>query len=48
MRKLVFCLAAMTIAPNMAHTQATLDMTRITCADYLGMPAEQALRFPPG
>jgi len=46
MRNLVFCLAAaMTIAPNIAHTQVTLDMTRVTCADYLGMPAEQALLF---
>ena len=45
MRKLVFFLAAITIAPNVAHTQVTLDMTRITCADYLGMPAEQALLF---
>lgn len=46
MRRLVFCLAAaISIALNTAHAQVTLDMSRLTCADYLAMPAEQARLF---
>ena len=46
MRKLVFCLAiAAIIVPGTGHAQATLDTTRITCADYLAMSPGQASIF---
>jgi hypothetical protein len=46
MRKLVFCVAVtMTIAPNLAHSQVTVDMTQVTCADYLAMPPDRASMF---
>jgi hypothetical protein len=46
MRKVLFCLAvAMTVMPGSGHAQVTLDMTRLTCADYLAMPPDQARIF---
>ncbi len=32
-------------APVPGHAQVTLDMTRISCADYLAMPASQVSTF---
>jgi hypothetical protein len=46
MKKLVFCLtlvAAMTSA--VAHAQVSIDMSRVTCAQYLAMPPAQAADF---
>jgi len=35
----------MTMMPGSGHAQATLDMTWLTCADYLAMPADRARIF---
>jgi hypothetical protein len=46
MRKLVCCLAlAATIVPGSGHAQVTIDMTRVTCAEYLAMSPDQARVF---
>jgi hypothetical protein len=46
MRKLVFALAIATlILPGASHAQATLDMTQVTCANYLAMSPDQARIF---
>ena len=46
MRKLVFGLAlATSILPSAGHAQVTLDMTQVTCANYLAMPPSQARVF---
>lgn len=46
MRKLLLCLAiAMIVAPGSSQAQVTLDMSRITCADYLAMSPGQARTF---
>jgi hypothetical protein len=43
MRKLILCaVLAATIAPGSSHAQMTLDMTRVTCADYLAMPPDRS------
>jgi hypothetical protein len=45
-RKLVLSLAvATTIVPGSGHAQVTIDMTRVTCADYLAMPPDQTSIF---
>ena len=46
MRKTLLCLAvAMTVAPSSSQGQVTLDMSRITCADYVAMSPAQARIF---
>ena len=46
MRKVLLCLAvAMTFAPGSSQAQVTLDMSRITCADYVAMSPAQARTF---
>jgi len=46
MGKLLFALAtAISILPGTGHAQATLDMTQVTCANYLAMPPDQARIF---
>ncbi len=46
MRKLFFVLAlAALILPGAVRAQATLDMTKITCANYLAMSPDQARIF---
>jgi hypothetical protein len=46
MRKVLLCLAvAMTFTPGSSQAQVTLDMSRITCADYVGMLPAQARIF---
>ncbi len=46
MRKVLICLAAaITIAPGSARAQATIDLTQVTCADYLAMSSGQARVF---
>jgi hypothetical protein len=46
MRKLFICLAlAFVMAPNSSRAQATIDMTKVTCANYLAMPPDQASVF---
>jgi hypothetical protein len=46
MRKLTGCLAIMgTILPSLAHGQVGIDMTSVTCGQYLAMPPGQALVF---
>ena len=46
MRKVLLCLAvAMTFAPGSSQAQVTLDMSRITCADYVAMAPAQARIF---
>ncbi len=43
MRKLILGLAlAAAITPGTSQAQMTLDMTRVTCADYLAMPPDRA------
>jgi hypothetical protein len=38
MRKVLLCLAvSMIFAPGSSQAQVTLDMSRITCADYVAM-----------
>ena len=36
---------AVSILPTSGHAQMTLDMTRVTCADYLAMPADRSEVF---
>ena len=46
MRRLMLLLFVGAIAaPVSGHAQVTLDMTRITCADYLAMPPSQSATF---
>jgi HdeA/HdeB family len=46
MKKLVFCLAiAAAMPPVGAHAQASIDMSRVTCAQYLAMPPAQSADF---
>jgi len=46
MRRLILGLAvAMTIGPGSGQAQVQIDTTKITCADYLAMTADQASIF---
>jgi hypothetical protein len=46
MRKLIFCLALATASlPSLGHAQVTLDMTQVTCANYLAMSPDQTRMF---
>ena len=46
MKNFAFCLAlAGTIFSSAAHAQVTIDMSRITCAEYLAMPPAQSASF---
>ena len=46
MRKLVFGLAlATSLIPSAGHAQVTLNMTQVTCANYLAMSSNQARVF---
>jgi hypothetical protein len=46
MRKLIFCLAiAAAMPPVAAHAQASIDMSRVTCAQYLAMAPAQSADF---
>ena len=36
---------AATLAPGASHAQMTYDMSRVTCADLLAMPADRAQMF---
>ena len=46
MKKLVFRLTMAAAIPSAAaHAQATLDMSRVTCAQYLAMPPAQSADF---
>jgi hypothetical protein len=46
MRKLILGLAlAATITPGPSYAQMTIDMSRITCADYLAMPPDRSEIF---
>jgi hypothetical protein len=46
MRKVLYFLAVvLAMMPGSGRAQVTLDMTRITCADYLAMPPIQARTF---
>jgi HdeA/HdeB family protein len=46
MRKLTFGLAvAISILPSAGRAQVTLDMTQMTCANYLAMSPDQARVF---
>ena len=46
MKKLVFCLTlAAAMASAVAHAQVTIDMSRVTCAQYLAMPPAQSADF---
>lgn len=46
MRKSIFGWAlAAALMPSMGYAQMTLDMTRVTCADYLGMPRDRSEIF---
>ena len=46
MRKLILGLAlAAVVTPAKSQAQMTLDMTRVTCADYLAMTPDHADHF---
>jgi acid stress chaperone HdeB len=46
MRKLMFCLVLLIASlPRLSHAQVTMDMTRLTCANYLAMSPGQARIF---
>ena len=46
MKKLVFWLTlAAAMPPAVAHAQVSIDMSRVTCAEYLAMPPGQAATF---
>jgi hypothetical protein len=46
MRKLMGCLAVMgSFLPSLAHAQVGIDMTSVTCAQYLAMPPERSRVF---
>jgi acid stress chaperone HdeB len=46
MRKLILILAiAMTVAPGSGQAQMTIDMSRVTCANYLAMSPDQTSTF---
>ena len=45
-RKLIFCLTLATASlPGLSQAQVTLDMTRVTCANYLAMSPDQIRIF---
>ena len=49
MRKLIIILAiAMTVAPGSGQAQMTINMSQVTCANYLAMTPEQSRISPPG
>jgi hypothetical protein len=42
MKTLLFSMTSLGIAvPSLANAQVKIDMTRVTCADYLAMPPDQ-------
>jgi hypothetical protein len=46
MKKLVFCLTlAAAMPPAVAHAQVSIDMSRVTCAQYLAMSPAQSADF---
>ncbi len=45
MKKLVFCLILAATTSTAAQAQLTIDMSRITCAEYLAMPPAQSADF---
>jgi acid stress chaperone HdeB len=46
MKKLATCLTlAGAMLSSVAHAQVTIDMSRITCAEYLAMPPAQSADF---
>ena len=45
MRKILCLAVALTFAPGSSEAQVTLDMSRITCADYVAMPPAQTRTF---
>jgi len=46
MKALVYSLAlAGVVTPSLAQAQVKIDMTLVTCAQYLAMPPEQAANF---
>src|SRR5271169_2439958 len=46
MKKLICCVAFVgTILPSLADAQVMIDMSRVTCADYLAMPPGQSHVF---
>ena len=46
MRRLMGCLAILgSILPSLAHGQVGIDMTSVTCAQYLAMPPDRARVF---
>jgi len=45
-KRFLFGLAvAGAIIPSLGHAQVKIDTTLVTCAQYLGMPPEQAANF---
>ena len=46
MKALAYSLAlAGAVVPSFAHAQVKIDMTLVTCAQYLAMPPEEAANF---
>ena len=45
MRKLILFIAVMTAASAPGYAQVTIDMSRVTCANYLAMPLDQTRTF---
>ena len=46
MKALAFCLTlGAALLASASHAQVTIDMSRVTCAEYLAMPAAQSAIF---
>ena len=46
MKELAFCLAvSAALLPSVSHAQVTVDMSRVTCAQYLAMAPAQSADF---
>lgn len=46
MKKAIRCLAVLGIAlPSLAYAQVVLDMSRVTCADYVALSPSQSKNF---
>ena len=46
MKRMLLALSiAGALAPSLCKAQVMIDMTRITCADYLAMPLDETLNY---
>ncbi|UFX47018.1 HdeA family protein [Bradyrhizobium sp. 41S5] len=45
MKIFAFCLTAATMYSSIAQAQVMIDMSRVTCAEYLALPESQSASF---